>query len=86
MPLKNLHVPLPDKLHDGLRAESKRTRRPATALARQAIEAWLKEQQKRVRHEKIAAFASATAGTRLDLDPDLEQASLDHLAELESKH
>ena len=86
MPLKNLHVPLPDELHDGLRAESKRTRRPATVLARQAIEAWLREQRKRARHEQIAAFASASAGTRLDLDPDLEQASLDHLAELESKY
>ena len=85
MALKNLHVPLSDELHDGLRAESKRTRRPATVLARQAIAAWLKEQRKRERHEQIVAFATAAAGTDLDLDPDLEQASLEHLAELEAE-
>ncbi len=68
--MKNLHVPLPEELHQGLLAESKRVRRPATALAR---------------HREIAAFAEQHADTDLDLDSDLEQASLEHLAETETK-
>ena len=83
--MKNLHVPLPEELHQGLRAESKRVRRPATALARQAIESWLDEQRKLARHREIAAFAEQHADTDLDLDSDLEQASLEHLAETETK-
>ena len=83
--MKNLHVPLPEELHMGLRAESKRVRRPATVLARQAIESWLEEQRKRTRHEEIAAFAEQHADTNLDLDSDLEETSLEHLAETETK-
>ena len=83
--MKNLHVPLPEELHMGLRAESKRVRRPATVLARQAIESWLEEQRKRTRHEEIAAFAEQHADTNLDLDSDLEETSLEHLAKTEPK-
>ena len=43
-----------------------------------------KKRGKQALHEQIVAFAGAAAGTKLDLDPDLEQASLDHLA-LESE-
>ena len=81
--MKNLHVPLPEELHTGLRAESKRVQRPATALARQAIESWLQEQRKLTRHAEIAAFAEQHAGTDLDLDSDLEQESLEHLVDAE---
>lgn len=83
--MKNLHVPLPEELHSGLRSESKRTRRPATALARQAIQSWLEEQQKQALHREIAAFAERHKDTPLDLDPDLEQTSLEHLADTERK-
>ena len=83
--MKNLHVPLPEELHTGLRAESKRVRRPATVLARQAIESWLEEQRNRTRHEEIAAFAEQHADTNLDLDSDLEETSLEHLTETERK-
>ena len=81
--MKNLHVPIPAELHASLRAESKRVRRPTTALARQAIESWLDQQRKLARHADIAAFAEQHAGTDLDLDSDLEQASLEHLADAE---
>ena len=81
--MKNLHVPLSAELHAGLRAESKRVQRPATALARQAIESWLQEQRKLARHAEIATFAEQNAGTGSELDVDLEQASLEHLAEME---
>lgn len=83
--MKNLHVPLPEKLHARLRAESKRARRPTTVLARQAIESWLEEQRKQTRYQEIATFAGQQADTDLDLDSDLEEASLAHLAEAERK-
>jgi hypothetical protein len=59
--------------------EAERTRTPATALARQAIETWLRDQARRARHDAIAAFAAEMAGTDLDLDRQLEAAAVEHL-------
>ena len=36
-------MPLPETLHERLRAQATRSGRPATSLARQAIEAWIAE-------------------------------------------
>jgi hypothetical protein len=83
--MKNLHVPLPESLYMELRMAADRTRRPATTLARQAIELWLRQSQRAARHRAIAAFAAESAGTKLDLDPDLEAASAEHLAEFEQE-
>jgi hypothetical protein len=44
--MKNLHVPLPGDLYTELREEAQRTKRPATKLAREAIELWLKQRRK----------------------------------------
>lgn len=74
--VKNLHVPLPEPLYRRLRTEADRTRRPATALAREAIGRWLAERRRRLLHDAIRAYAEGTAGTRDDLDPDLEAASI----------
>ena len=41
--IHNFHVPLPTELYSKLREEAERSKRPATALARQAIEDWLKQ-------------------------------------------
>jgi hypothetical protein len=49
---------------------------PATTLARHAIEAWLREHRRSVVREEIVRYAAAVAGTRDDLDEDLEAASL----------
>ena len=78
---KNLHVPLPEPLYRRLRTESERTRRPATDLAREAIDRWLAEQQRRLLHDAIGAYAHAAAGTPDDLDKGMEAAALEHLAE-----
>ena len=75
----NLHVPLPGPVHDRLRAEATRSRRPATALAREAIEAWIAERERHAVHEAIADYASEMAGTPADLDTDLEKAGVEHL-------
>ena len=77
--MKNFHVPLPEQTYDHLRAEAERTQVPATALAREAIDAWLREQLRKARHDAIAAYAAKMAGTDLDLDPVLEAAGIEHL-------
>ena len=77
---RNFHLPLPDDLYTRLHAQADRTGRPATALAREALTSWLRDQQRREVFEAIASYASAVAGTLDDLDPVLEEASLEHLA------
>jgi hypothetical protein len=77
--VKNFHLPLPEETYSQLRAEAERVKVPATNLARQAIDLWLRQSLKRARHEAIAAYAAQIAGTDLDLDPDLESAGIDHL-------
>ncbi len=75
----NFHLPLPVNLYRELRAEADRRRMPATIIARQAIEAWLERRQAEVLHMEIAAYAARHAGTAMDLDQDLETASLEIL-------
>jgi hypothetical protein len=54
---------------------------PATALAREAIDSWLRQQRRKARHAAISAYAAEVAGTDLDLDPKLELAGIEHLVE-----
>jgi len=70
---------LPEETYSRLRTESERTKVPATTLAREALEWWLREQLRKVRQEAIAAYAEEMAGTRLDLDPELEKAGIELL-------
>ncbi|MGA1997678.1 MAG: hypothetical protein ABSH45_18055 [Bryobacteraceae bacterium] len=78
--MKNFHLPLPEQTYSRLRAEAERTRVPATALAREAIDLWLRLQLRKARHQAIAAYAGEMAGTNFDLDPVLEAAAIEHLA------
>jgi len=75
----NFHLPLPSDLRDMLREEAERSGRPATALAREALIAWLEERRRSRLREDIAAYASACAGTAADLDEELEEAGLELL-------
>lgn len=77
--MKNFHLPLPEQTYLQLRAEAERTQVPATALAREAIDSWLRQQLRNARHDSIAAYAAAMAGSDLDLDADLETAGIEHL-------
>jgi predicted DNA-binding protein len=77
--IKNFHLPLPEELYEALRDEAARLGRPATAVARDAIEAWLGERRRAVVKEAIARYAVRQAGTEADLDPLLEKASLEAL-------
>jgi hypothetical protein len=77
--VKNFHLPLPEKTYSRLMAEAERTQVPATTLAREAIDLWLRLQLRKARHQAIAAYAEELAGTNLDLDAVLESAGIDHL-------
>jgi hypothetical protein len=77
--MKNFHLPLPEPTYTLLRAEAERTQVPATTLAREAIDSWLKSQARKARHDRIASYAAKMAGTGLDLDSALEAAAINHL-------
>jgi hypothetical protein len=77
--MKNFHLPLPEHTWSQLKAEAGRTQLPATTLAREAIDAWLKVQRRRARRDAISAYAAEMAGTHFDLDRELESAAIEHL-------
>jgi len=79
----NFHVPLPEDVYRQLREEAQRLHRPATQIARHAIERWLQDQHRDLLHEAIRAYAEAQAGSPADLDAELEAAGAEHLANLE---
>jgi hypothetical protein len=62
-----------------LRAQDARARLPATTLAREAIDVWLRGRARKARHDAIAAYAAESAGTDLDLEGGLEAAGIEHL-------
>ena len=63
----------------GLRAEAERTGVPATTLAREAVDLWLRQQGRKARHDAVAAYAAEMAGPRLELDAALEFAAIEHI-------
>ena len=75
--VKNFHLPLPEDVYAALREAAATLGRPATAVAREAIEAWLRERRRTGVWEAIATYAAKHAGTTADLDPAIEAASLD---------
>jgi hypothetical protein len=81
--VKNFHLPLPENTYKRLRVEAERKQIPATALAREAIDSWLRDQARKARHEAIAAYAVEMAGTELDIDRELEAAGIEHLTRVD---
>ncbi len=77
--MKNLHLPPPEDRYLQLRAVAERATIPATTLAREAIDSWLRAYAREQRHLAIAEFAAQYAGTDLDLDPALESAGIECL-------
>lgn len=78
---KNLHVPLPPELHANLKEQSRLLGAPTTALAREAIEEWLKRRKRERVAQELREYATRMAGTGADLDPDLEAASVENWLE-----
>jgi predicted DNA-binding protein len=79
-PQRNFHVPMAEPTYRKLRAEAERSKRPATGIAREAIETWLAERERMAVHEAIGAYALRMAGTGADLDTPLEGAAVEALA------
>ncbi len=77
--LHNLNIPLTDDLFSRLNMEAKQHKKPVTTLAVDAIETWLKRREKDEVHASIAKYAAEHAETPVDLDSDLEAASIEHL-------
>jgi hypothetical protein len=77
--MKNFHLPLPEETYANLKAQSERMQVPATALAREAVDWWLREQTRKARQNEIEVYAAEMAGSALDLDTDLESAGIEHL-------
>jgi hypothetical protein len=77
--LRNFHLPLPASVYDALRQEADAVGKPATAVAREAIEQWLGDRKRMMVRESISAYAARHAGTLVDLDPGLERAALEVL-------
>lgn len=82
--MRTFHVPLPEPLHEALRAEAREALRPATEIVRVALEEWLAARRRERIAEQIRAYAEAEAGGDQDLDPALERASLALLLDEES--
>jgi hypothetical protein len=80
---RNFHLPLSEGLYDRLRGEAQKRGRPATAIARQALEAWFAQQRRTELHEAIAEYARREAGGSADLDRELEESGLESLRESE---
>jgi hypothetical protein len=78
---KNFHVPLPARLYDALQAEASRQKRPATQLAREAIVRSLVEHRKQRAEQELREYVAAVAGSKDDLDPNLESVAARYLLE-----
>ncbi|MGA7234123.1 MAG: hypothetical protein WBY44_00485 [Bryobacteraceae bacterium] len=53
---------MPDETYQHLKSAALRSNIPATALAREAIDFWLRQQFRKARHDAMAAFAAENAG------------------------
>ncbi len=78
---KNFHVPLPEELYDELRSAARMADQPATRFAQQLMRVGLAEWRRLHRRQQIAAYAREVAGSRDDLDPDLERAGISSLGD-----
>jgi len=82
---RNPRVQLPDHFHVRLRLCSLGLGRPATVLAREAIERWLDEYERSQLDKSISRYARQAAATADDLDDELQSASLESWAEPEAR-
>lgn len=71
---KNFHLPLPPEIYADLRAAAERVGTPATDVAREAIQAWLKQERRLRIHAELRAYAEVTAGSSDDFDPAVSAA------------
>lgn len=77
--VQNFHVPLTKQVYQQLRSEALRSKRPATEIAREAIESCLEQRRRKTLAQEIARYAAAHANTPADLDPGLEGSGVEDL-------
>jgi|GEM_PF-5411552 len=77
--MQNFHVPLTDETWTELKQEARKSRVPATRLAREALEEWLAVRRKLARDEAIRRYAQHHGGGPADLDETLAQTGVEHL-------
>lgn len=75
-----VEVALPMELFQKLQAEAESKQQAAATVAQQAIESWLKQKRAEAVEAAIAAYVERHAGTDVDLDEDLAEASLEVLS------
>jgi predicted DNA-binding protein len=78
---RNFHLPLPPDTYENLKAEARKRGRPATVLARHAIESWLRRARASELYEEIASYARSHKSWDADLDASLESAGIESLLE-----
>lgn len=83
---RNFHVPLTAETYALFRQAAESLHQPATQIAREIIEAWVKKRQKELLHRQLAAYVKAHAGSSQDIDQGLEAAGIEHLRNLEDTH
>lgn len=76
-----LELSLEGDVWNMLRDEAVRSGRPTDSLACDVVSNWVRERHRQRVAQEIAEFAAAHAGSDLDLDRDLESASLQVLRE-----
>jgi hypothetical protein len=80
MDVRKMNLPLPAPLHAAVFGEARQRGIPATRLVREVLAEWLAESARKRQADEIRQFATANAGTREDLDPELEEAAVGLLA------
>jgi hypothetical protein len=78
---RHLHLLMKEELYASLRTEAERAGMPATAVVREAISEYLTKKKREALEKAITEYAQKHAGTDVDLDPDLEAASVEFLLE-----
>lgn len=74
---KSMHIPFSIQTYEKLSEISKEQNTTATELVRNAVNEFLKEEEKKRVSKAIEEFALEFGGTEFDLDTELEQASLE---------
>jgi hypothetical protein len=79
--VRNFHVPLAANLYTELHRQAALAGLPATALAREALDDWLRQRKRERLQSELQAYVTATAGTHEDLDDELAHTSAELFAE-----
>ncbi len=76
-----IELPLESEVREQLRVECERTGRSRDAVLSGVLLRWARDSRRRQEiADEIALFAAANAGSELDLDRDLEAASVEFLS------